>query len=130
MNFKTILFFLILILAQPVYSQCTSPTASNGQMMWVSGASQVQYCRGTSWVAMNNTNTGTACSIAGAISYVSSEIVWCNGSNWMRTTGSSAEGSCSGGQAGYFYYDVGGSSWYGNLSYYWFCNGSAWRKMP
>ncbi|MFP5520603.1 MAG: hypothetical protein ACLGGX_11915 [Bdellovibrionia bacterium] len=99
---------------------CTSPTGVEGQMTLISTA--MRYCNGTSWVAMNDTVIGPACGELGRVEYVSGEIVYCNGSQWVRTAPVVDQGTCSAAEGGRFYYDTSGK-------YYWFCNGSAWRRM-
>lgn len=118
-----IFFALVLTLfySAKAFAACTSPAGVAGQMQYISGVSQVQFCNGTSWQAMNNTTTATACTPAGKIQYVSSEVMWCNGSVWVKTAPSTDYGACAAGIAGKFYYD--GGSWY------WFCNGANWRRM-
>ncbi len=101
---------------------CTSPAGSSGQLQWIPAATAVKYCNGTTWVTMDNTATATACSPAGKIQYTSSEIMFCNGSVWVKTAPATNHGACAVAIAGKFYYDSTGT-------FYWFCNGTNWRRM-
>ncbi|MNS98428.1 hypothetical protein D3C72_1327940 [compost metagenome] len=104
------------------YAACASPAGSEGQLMWIAASLKVKYCDGTNWVSMNDTATATACSKAGQVVYSSSEIMYCNGTVLVKTAPATLHGACAVGIAGKFYYDVTGN-------YYWFCNGSNWRRM-
>ncbi|MFN7729242.1 MAG: hypothetical protein ACK5P7_08810 [Bdellovibrio sp.] len=119
---KIALFLFASLTVSKSYAQCTSPAGVAGQMQWYPLTSQVRYCNGTSWFAMDNTVIGPTCSGLGKIQFVSSEILWCNGSNWVRTAPAINHGVCVPGDAGKFYYATVGN-------YYWFCNGSNWRRM-
>jgi hypothetical protein len=119
---RIFIFAKILAVGSSAWAACNTPVGSAGQMMWIAGQVKVKYCDGTNWVAMNDTATATACSTAGQISYVSSEIMYCNGSVWIKTSPATNHGACAVGIAGNFYYDTTGK-------YYWFCNGSNWRRM-
>lgn len=103
-------------------ADCASPVGVEGQMQWIAASSVVRYCNGTSWVSMANIATGTACSSAGAVQFVSSEIMFCNGSVWVKTSPATNHGACASTAAGRFYYDTTGN-------YYWFCSGTNWRRM-
>lgn len=113
---------LFVMLSPAAFADCTSPAATAGALQWVTAFSQVRFCNGTSWVALNNTTTATGCSVTGAVQYVSGEIMWCNGSVWVKSAPSTDHGACAAAQAGYFYYS-------GSDTYYWFCNGANWRRM-
>lgn len=120
---RAITTLLIIIGMAPVaYAACASPAGVAGQLQWIAASAAVKYCNGTTWVTLNNTNTGLTCSVAGVVQYVSSEIMFCNGVNWYRTAPVVNHGACAAAQAGRFYYDTGGT-------YYWFCNGANWRRM-
>lgn len=113
-------FFVLSFSSWDAFADCTGPAAKEGQMQWVT--SDVRYCNGTSWVTMNNGTTGATCTKAGEVRYVSGEIVYCNGANFIRTSPIVNHGACAGTDAGRFYYATVGK-------YYWFCNGSNWRRM-
>ncbi|MFS4459370.1 hypothetical protein [Bdellovibrio sp. HCB2-146] len=109
-------------MARFAQAACASPVGNAGQLQWIAASGAVKYCNGTTWVTMNNTNTGLTCSVAGVVQYVSSEIMFCNGTNWYRTAPVVNHGACAATLAGKFYYDSVGT-------YYWFCNGANWRRM-
>lgn len=113
---------IMLLFTSKSSAACSSPSGTAGQLQYVSGFGQVRYCNGTSWIALDNTATATGCSTLGAVSFVSGEIMWCNGSVWVKSAPTTNYGACAGSDSGKFYYDTGGT-------YYWFCNGSNWRRM-
>lgn len=117
---------LILLSGSFARAACASPTGVDGQLLYNAGV--LQYCASTVWRTVIDTDLGTACSPAGTIKFVSSEIVYCSsGLTWQRTAPlndpwGGTWGACTAGQAGYFYYDSVGT-------YYWFCTGSHWSRM-
>lgn len=114
--------FLGIGVSTNVYAACAAPVGSEGQLTWIAASLKVKYCDGTNWISMVDTATATACSKAGQIIYSSSEIMYCNGSVLIKTAPAINHGACAVGIAGKFYYDITGN-------YYWFCNGSNWRRM-
>lgn len=104
------------------FADCASPVGYAGQLMWMSSTVNMKFCNGTSWITLNGTSTGTACTEAGKVEYRSSQIVYCNGTNWLQTAPLTNYGACAVGIAGQFYYS-------NTDNYYWFCNGSNWRRM-
>ena len=116
----TAMVLFLLGIGTTAEAACASPVGNAGQLQWISP--NVKYCNGTTWVTLNNTATATSCTVAGEIKYISGEIMYCNGSVWVKTAPATNHGACTTTTPGYFYYDTGGT-------YYWFCNGSNWRRM-
>ena len=116
--------FAVMFFTPQVFADCTSPTGLDGDMQWNSGSSRMQYCAGTAWQSTADVNTAVGCSSVGKITYRSSEIDYCigNAGTWYTTAPATTYGSCAAGLAGKYYYDS-------TLHYYWFCNGTAWRRM-
>lgn len=120
------LMLILLGFSPDASAACTSPAGNAGQLQWISP--NVRYCDGTSWLPLNDTSLGTACTKAGEINYASGELRYCNGSVWIRAGHPTLHGSCTTRSPGYFYYDQTGF-WADGKAYYWFCNGTNWRRM-
>lgn len=112
------------------HGACATPTGSAGQLQYISGT--LKFCDiADTWRDVNGTSTGVSCAgETGKITYRTGQIQYCNGTNWIQTSNTIDHGSCVGTTAGYYYYSSTGSGvYYSNLTYYWYCNGSNWRRM-
>lgn len=103
---------------------CTSPTAPEGAMQWISATSKVMFCNGTWFDTSNGVMNSCVGTAAGTIQWKPSgvaQIEYCDGTNWISTNSGLTDGSCAGHSEGEITYDTidgfmkfcdSGSTWY------------------
>jgi hypothetical protein len=88
---------------------CTSPSASEGTIMWISASSKVMVCNGTWFDTSNGALSSCVGTAAGTIKYQpsgSKRIEYCDGTDWISTDSGNTDGSCAGHSEGEMTYDA------------------------
>lgn len=84
----------------------------------------MKYCYdGTNYRNVDSTSTAVACTTLGQIEYSAPNLRFCGTGNlWRKMEGATSFGACASG-AGYYYF---GSA----NQYYWYCDGTNWKRVP
>lgn len=132
------IFSVIILFTSASYAACVSPSGNAGDIVFNPDYHVVQFCNGTTWMAMAqpvaftaNTGCTSPAGVAGEMLYDPTRQVvrFCNGEQWIAV-GDSSSYACSGnsgctspsGNEGEMLYD----STNGEMRY---CNGHAWIGM-
>lgn len=121
-----ILSFLSLFAWTPDTAVACSGGATEGTLIYSGGNLCVR--RAASWYTIVGTAIGGACT-NGTIQYISGKLRYCDGSAWRHVTrgnhetwGSDAGNTCTGANAGEYYYSTSGDI-------YSYCDGTDWHQF-